>query len=315
MDHAAKLREALSRACSEARAGAVALSGGLDSTIISHLMRDRRPAGIAVISRDFVATDTTYCQAAAAAAGMRLHTVMPDAGDLLGYVPDTVRMLGCFADTAVRNALVMYAAISEAKRLGMGSLATGDGADELFAGYGFLARLEGAALRGELDRLRGIMRFSSHVMGEQMGVQIESPFLHPDVVRTASALPPHLLVGRRGDTLMGKWILRRMFADEIPDMIAWRHKSPMQDGAGTAGLTGLLDSVIPDDSFAERTKIILNRDGIRIRTKESLYYYGQYLKCFGAPRPADGGRACPDCRCAVPSDQRSCRMCGAFPVP
>ena len=315
VDHDARLRDALSRACSEARAGAVALSGGLDSTIISHLMRDRRPAGIAVISRDFVATDTVYCQAAAAAAGMRLHTVMPDAGDLLGYVPNTVRMLGCFADTAVRNALVMYAAISEAKRLGMESLATGDGADELFAGYGFLAKMEGGALRAELDRLRGIMRFSSHVIGEQMGVRIESPFLHPDVMRVASALPPHLLVGRRGDAPTGKWILRRMFAGDIPDMIAWRPKSPMQDGAGTAGLTGLLDSVIPDDSFAERVMIVASRDGIRIRTKESLYYYEQYVKCFGAPKPADGGRACPHCRCAVPSGLRSCRMCGAFPVP
>lgn len=315
MDHAEELREALSRACSQASAGAVALSGGLDSTIISHLMRGRRPVGIAVISRDFVATDTTYCQAAAAAAGMRLHTVMPGAGDLLGYVPDTVRMLGCFADAAIRNALVMHAAISEAKRLGIESLATGDGADELFAGYGFLAKMDGGRLRAELDRLRGIMRFSSHAMGERLGIRIESPFLHPDVVDVASALPPHLLVGERGDARMGKWILRRAFAGDIPSMIAWRPKSPMQDGAGTSGLPGLLDSVMPDDAFAERAKIILNRDGIRIRTKESLHYYEQYVKIFGAPKPAGGGRACPDCRCAVPSGLRSCRMCGAFPVP
>lgn len=315
MDHAKELREALSRACSEARVGAVALSGGLDSTIISHLMRDRRPAGIAVISSDFVATDTTYCQAAAAAAGMRLHMVMPGAGDLLGYVPDTVRMLRCFADAAIRNALVMHAAISEAKRLGIESLATGDGADELFAGYRFLAKMDSGDLRAELDRLRGIMRFSSHVMGERLGIRIESPFLHPDVMRVASALPPHQLVGRRGDMRMGKWILRRVFADDIPDMIAWRPKSAMQDGAGTAGLTGLLHSVMPDDSFAERARIILNRDGIRIRTKESLYYYEQYLQCFGAPESAGGGRACLDCRCAVQPGLRSCRMCGAFPVP
>ena len=126
--------------------------GGLDSTIISYMLRDHRLPAIAVISRDFVATDLTYCQAAAAAMGMRLSVAMPDAAELLEGVSETVRILGCFGESTIRNALVMYVAISEAKRMGIGSLATGDGADELFAGYGFLVRADPAVLRAELDR-------------------------------------------------------------------------------------------------------------------------------------------------------------------
>ena len=314
MDPARLLHDVLRKACSDARIEGVALSGGLDSTIISHMLRDRRLPAVAVISRDFVATDLTYCQAAAAAAGMRLSVAMPDTAELLEGVSETVRMLGCFGESTIRNALVMYVAISEAKRLGMASLATGDGADELFAGYGFLVRTDLAALRADLDRLRGIMRFSSHAIGERLGVRIESPFLHPDVVRVASSLSPSRLVGEYGGTQAGKLILRRLFEGEIPQVIVRRPKSPMQDGAGTAGLKGLLESLIADELFAERAGDILERDGIRIRTKESLHYYEQYVRHFGPPKPARGGRACQYCHCALHPDLRSCRMCGAFPV-
>lgn len=314
MDAARLLYDALRRACSEARIEGVALSGGLDSTIISYMLRDRRLPAIAVISRDFVATDLTYCQAAAAAMGMRLSVAMPDAAELLEGVSETVRILGCFGESTIRNALVMYVAISEAKRMGIGSLATGDGADELFAGYGFLVRADPAVLRAELDRLRGIMRFSSCTIGESLGVRIESPFLHPDVVRVASSLSPGQLVGEYGGAQAGKLILRRLFEGEMPQTIVRRPKSPMQDGAGTSGLKDLLESLITDELFAERAGEILARDGIRIRTKESLHYYEQYLRHFGPPEPARGGRACPDCRYSLLPSLRSCRMCGAFPV-
>ena len=97
-------------------------------------------------------------------------------------------------------------------------------------------------------------------------------------------------------------------------VIVRRPKAPMQDGAGTAGLKDLLESLITDEVFAERAGEILGRDGIRIRTKESLHYYEQYLRHFGPPEPARGGRTCPDCHCALRPGLRSCRMCGAFPV-
>jgi asparagine synthase (glutamine-hydrolysing) len=314
MDQTKILHDALQKGCSEAHIGGVALSGGLDSTVISHMLRDRHLPAIAVISRDFVATDLTYCQAAAAATNMRLNVVMPNTTELLEGVSETVRILGCFGESTIRNALVMYMTISEAKKIGIDSLVTGDGADELFAGYGFLVRMDPDMLREELDRLRGIMRFSSHTIGKSLGVRIESPFLHSDVVRVASGLPPGQLVGEYGGARVGKMILRRLFEGKIPQTIVRRPKSPMQDGAGTAGLKDLLESLITDDLFAERAGEILERDGIRIRTKESLHYYEQYLRHFGPPKPARGGLACTDCRCTLHPNLRSCRMCGAFPV-
>lgn len=309
-----RLYDALHKACEEMRIRGVALSGGLDSTIVAHMIKDHHLPAITVLSHDFDATDTTYCRTAAAATGAKMHLATPSTAELLEYIPETVRIMRCFGEAAIRNALVMYVVISTAKRNDITSLATGDGADELFAGYGFLIRTSHTRLRLELDRLAKIMRFSSHTIGEYLGVRVESPFLHPEVRKIAASLPPFKLVGEYGGVQMGKMILRRLFEGSIPDGIVWRAKSPMQDGAGTSGLKGLLESRISDDVFAERAQAILYQDGIRIRTKESLYYYEQYIKCYDAPEPARAGRTCPDCRCALSPGLRSCRMCGAFPV-
>lgn len=43
-------------------ASCISLSGGLDSAIIAYIIRNRKPDAIAVIAKDFVATDLTYCQ-------------------------------------------------------------------------------------------------------------------------------------------------------------------------------------------------------------------------------------------------------------
>ena len=317
MDAARRIYEALQRACAEDPAEGVALSGGLDSTIIARMMPSRPLRGVAVISMDYPGEDLAYCRTAAAATGVSLHMAMPEAAELLQGASETVRILECFSDTIIRNALAMYVAVSEAKKLKIRSLATGDGADELFAGYGFLVRAKPSELRAQLDRIWGLKRFAANPIGESFGVRIISPFLHPGVAEAAKSLEPDQLVGERGGVRMGKMALRRAFADSLPQDIVWRPKSAMQDGAGTTGMKSLLDSLTTDHSFSEEAQSILERDGVRIRTKESLYYYRQYVRHFGPLRRRRGGqgdRACPDCQCAVPPKLKSCRMCGAFPV-
>ena len=59
-------------------------------------------------------------------------------------------------------------------------------------------------------------------------------------------------VKNENDKRYGKWILRKTFEEYIPKQIAWRAKSPMQDGSGTAGLTNLFESIIDEEKFVEK---------------------------------------------------------------
>ena len=76
----------------------------------------------------------------------------------------------------------MYMAIKSIKDLGENSLITGDGSDELFAGYNFFLNKSPEELEKEQERIWNTMHFPSHVIGENLGVKIESPFLNDKVV-------------------------------------------------------------------------------------------------------------------------------------
>ena len=325
---AARLRAALDgavRACP--RGSVLALSGGLDSSIIAHLAGssgEGPSSAVAVIARDFVAADLTYCQMAAESAGLPLRIVEAGTAELLDAAAAAVESLRTFNDIEVRNSAAAHvaarAALDTAREGGGGEpcLVTGDGADELFAGYSFLVAKRPSELPGELARMRRIMRFASHEIGRSLGVRVASPFLDAAVAGIASSLGPEMMVGRGpggGGAACGKWILRRAFEDVLPPAIAWRKKVPIQDGSGTAGLAGMLDSLVGDEPFEAQRAEVAAEDGVDIRTKESMYYYRLYRRRHGRPPPAgDGEAACPHCRCGVGADDRYCRMCGAYPV-
>jgi len=142
-----------------------------------------------------------------------------------------------------------------------------------------------------------------------------SPFLDDKVIQLSNELPTDLLVRKENHDTYGKWILRKMFEDKIPKAVAWRKKSPMQDGSGTAGLPHFFDSVMDDTTFSDKIKKIQNEDGIRIRTKESLFYYETFKKYFDKPKDRHEGKlSCPDCGQAIGDDSKFCKMCGAYPV-
>ena len=302
----------ISDACSGCKSKSIAMSGGLDSTILAYFLKDKLDCGTAIIADDFTATDLTYCQTASKEFNLQLSINFVSTKDLLGAVERTIDILGNFNDIEIRNNVVMYLAIKWAKEQGFSGIISGDGADELFAGYNFLLNKSPDSLEGELDRIRDIMHFPAQTIAKSLGVVIESPFLDDRIITFARNLPTDFKVRMKDNKMYGKWILRKAFERFIPKTITWRTKSAMQDGAGTAGLAGLFDSVIDDHTFAEKKRQI-RQDGVIIRTKESMYYYEIYKKTHGLDFGGDSGTKCPYCGFGT-GDSKFCRMCGAFPI-
>lgn len=292
----------------------LSLSGGLDSTILAYFLRDKKISTVSIISDDFVSSDLTYCQMVTQRFDIPLSIKMCQIDEIYSGIEETIKILGNFNDIEIRNNVVMYLAILEAKKAGHHTIMTGDGADELFAGYSFLVNKDTSELKTDLQRIARIMHFPSQKIGQSLGVTVESPFCRKEVAEFAQSLPADLLVREHEGKKFGKWILRKAFEDKIPSAIAWRHKSPMQEGAGTQGLTRFFEIAIPDSVFAEKAAKIKETDGVTIRSKESLQYYEIYRKNFGAPPSGKSGTTCPDCRHQIEQDSKFCRMCGRFPL-
>ena len=307
-----KIIEILQAATESCKAKHLSLSGGLDSTILAYLLKEKKPEGIAIISKDHTANDLTYCQMAAQAFDLHLDIKSYDISQILQAVEKTIQILGNFNDIEIRNNVVPYLAISEIKNAGFDSIITGDGADELFAGYNFLLEKSDKDLKSDLSRLAKIMHFPSQKIGKTLGILVEAPFCHPEVIEFAKNIPIPSLVNMHNGKKYGKFILRETFDGMIPSQIAWRQKSPMQDGSGTQGLTQFFDVATPDDIFLDKIKKIHQDDNVLLRTKESLFYYETFKKYHKLNQSSDN--SCPDCHHTIEENSKFCRMCGRFPI-
>ena len=308
-----KLYQILEEVCNSCESELIALSGGLDSSTLSHFLKGKKVEGIAIIPEDFVSTDLTYCQRISKETEIPLTIYNSTTLEILEAVENTIKILKNFNDIEIRNNVVMYLAIKWAKDNNKKSIITGDGADELFAGYNFLVNKSEKELESEIKRVCSVMHFPTQKIGKYLGIKIESPFLNQKVIEMANHIPSNLKVKEENGIKHGKWILRKTIENHIPEQIAWRKKSPMQEGAGTVGLTNLFESIINEEKYVEKKLTVEKKDQVIIRSRESMYYYEIFKKFYGTPVEDDVESKCPYCKHGT-NNSKFCKMCGAFPI-
>ncbi|MFN4336102.1 MAG: asparagine synthase-related protein [Candidatus Nitrosocaldus sp.] len=305
---------------SDSRVGML-LSGGLDSSILAALASSSMSDAIfALCIGHGDAQDTKYARIVADRFRMRLLIKYISIDEMLNAAREIVRIMRSFDPMEVRNSIVLYLAMKELKEYGLRHVITGDGCDEIFAGYSYLLRMSNEQLEHELTRLERIMHFSSIAIADALGMSVSLPYL--DVLDYAKSIPLELKVNEYEGKRYGKFVLRSCFEHLIGKDIAWRVKMPMEQGANTSILSNYLASLVGDEYLARRSKECLDKERVRIRSKEHLYYYEIYRSMFGAPYLMDssdssngiGKARCSECNAYVSVDTRFCRICGAFPI-
>ena len=251
----------------------IAFSGGLDSSILAEIKKEQNLNAITIISKDFLATDLSYSQITAKHIDIPLEIKYVSIDQMLGAIESTIKILKNFNDIEIRNSIVPYLYMNALKEKNITNVITGDGADEIFAGYNFLLKKDHNELKNELKRIKKIMHFTSQKIANKLGMSIQMPFIDEKIIELVETLPINLLINQKNGIKFGKWVLRKAFENTLPTNVIWRKKTAMQDGSGTTNLTKLFDSIITDDIFTKKVKKIKSECNIKIRTKESLYYY------------------------------------------
>ena len=303
----------LTNAVNECKSDWIALSGGLDSSILAHLRKDQKPQTMTIITKDFLGTDLTFAQIIAKHLGLNLSLIQVSMEEVLDSINETIKILGNYNDIEIRNSIVPYIYLTTLKKKGVDSVITGDGADEVFAGYNFLLKKSDEEIGEELKRIKKIMHFPSKDIARSLNMKVETPFLNEELIKFSDEIEISKKINVKDGEKFGKWILRETFEKYLPNNITWREKSPMQDGSGTNNLTGLFNTIITDDIFTQKKTRILEEDGVYIRTKESLHYYECFRKTNSVKKSNSDNR-CPDCDYEIAPNSRFCRMCGKFPI-
>jgi asparagine synthase (glutamine-hydrolysing) len=240
----------------------VFLSGGLDSSIIAALaakvaaQRGERLPTFAVGTPG--SADVLAARAVAEHLGTDHHETSYGAEEALAAVPEVVRSIESFDPSLVRSAVPNFFLAREAARH-VKVVLTGEGADELFAGYAYLRGLDDEALHAELVRtVEGLhhvnlQRCDRVTMAH--GLEARVPFLDRAFIDLALRIPPALK--QPGDGAPEKALLREAFAGTLPEAILWRDKAEFGDGSGARDvLADAIDGLVSDEELeAERHEL------------------------------------------------------------
>ncbi|MDQ3849964.1 MAG: asparagine synthase (glutamine-hydrolyzing) [Actinomycetota bacterium] len=239
-----QLRDTLVRAVerrmmADVRIG-VFLSGGLDSSIIAAIAaRTARRCGY-VLPTFAVGTDDSPDLAAARlvaeSLGTEHHERVYSEEEAREVLPAVVRSIESFDPSLVRSAVPNYL-LSELTARTVKVVLTGEGADELFAGYEYVRDFgTDEDLHDELVRtvesLHGLNLQRCDRVTMAHGLEARVPFLDLDMIALSLAIPAGWKTSD-GDR-QEKLILREAFAGWLPDEILWRDKAQFGDGSGAA---------------------------------------------------------------------------------
>jgi asparagine synthase (glutamine-hydrolysing) len=310
MDICEQLRNKLEEAAERSRADGILLSGGLDTGILAFVARPG--TGFTVALKGSPAPDLVYSEKIARLLGIEHKKMEFTTEQALASLHEVVRILETF-DLALPNDLSIYLALKLARERRIRSVMTGDGADELFAGYSYMAELPPEDLGRYIRKLSQNWHFSASELGRALDVEVEQPFLDEDFVRFALEISPELKV-KDG---VGKYILRKSFEGLLPPEIVWRRKEPIEYGSGSTKLHEIINNMVTDEEFQSAKTAV----DIKFLNKEHFFYWRIYDEVVGeipkaspsAPSPFTGEgsgevKSCPCCGAGM--GRYHCRTCG-----
>ncbi len=254
------------------------LSGGLDSSVMVALARPRVNKLHTFAAGMAGAPDLEFARIAANFLGTEHHERVIQPEEMFAALGDVIYALESFDAWLIRSSVMNYLVAQTAADY-VPAVFSGEGGDELFAGYEYLKSLDPASLPAELvdivNRLHNTALQRVDRCSSAFGTVAHVGFLDDGVVDYALQIPARLKLHEGVE----KWVLRKAMEDTLPDSVLWRTKAKFWQGAGVEDfLARHAEEKISDADFKHERTL---SDGVRLNTKEELFYYRIFRERFG----------------------------------
>jgi len=281
-----RLREMLSEAVQKRWMSDVPLgcflSGGIDSSLICAISKQHFDhLDTFSVGLEGAAIDLEYARKVADFLGTDHHEYIYTKDEVLEALPYVIYHLESFDPALVRSAIPCYF-VSRLASDYVKVILTGEGSDEVFAGYHYIKGFKNKedVYEETVRILTGLHNMNlQRVDRATMAHSIEGrvPFLDISFVEYVMSIDPRLKQAGKGSRIE-KWLLRQAFSGYLPDEVLWRPKAEFAAGCGSERLiTDLAQSEISDAELEEEKELL--RD-VEISSKEELYYLRIFRSFF-----------------------------------
>ena len=266
------LIEAMEKRTQDFKKIGIIFSGGIDSVLVAYLAARMVPEVVCYTGGVKGSHDIAYARQIAQRLGLKLKVAELDQDSVEKLVPEIINVIEDANAGQVEVALPVYSAVKLAHQDDMKVMLTGQGADELFGGYSWYAKV---AEKEGYKKLRErmvedlLLLYKETLEREDKitmahSIELREPFLDPEVIRVALATELRLNVKGGHDTL-GKHVHRRLAQSlGIPKDIAYRVKEAAQHGSG---MHDVIDAIAIRRGFDDSTVPSSYLDSLRLRER------------------------------------------------
>ncbi len=214
----------------------VAFSGGVDSALLCKLMSNCANHRYYAVGLQG-SHDLNYAQHAARLLKVDLQTIELNENDLEMFIPFVIEAIESCSPLDIAIALPLYVLAQHAETAGFSSILTGQGADELFAGYAKYANMHSAsndtlnfALENDILNIAKDNLERDNLAAAAHSLDVVLPYLDPRVVVFALALNATWKLHNG----INKYVLRRVAEQVMPHELAYKRKKAIQYGTGVS---------------------------------------------------------------------------------
>ncbi len=253
----------------------ISLSGGLDSSIVAMLanLDAGRLHSFSVGMEG--SEDLGAARKMATVLGTHHHERIYTEEEMLDALPKVIYHLESFDAALIRSAIPNFFLAEMASRH-VKVILTGEGADEIYAGYDYLRAYDHPQkLQDEMIDITTALHNTNLQRADRIpmafGLEARVPFLDVKSVALGLGLPAQWKVH---SDKPAKFLLRRAFSADLPDEIVNRPKQKFSKGAGSSDMIAqIAEREISHAEFESERAHVLHDLDYCLPNKEALYYY------------------------------------------
>jgi asparagine synthase (glutamine-hydrolysing) len=214
----------------------IIFSGGVDSVLVALIAKQMCDDVTCYASGFADSPDVQYAKKAAKELNLKLKVSILDKENIMKELRNIIVAIESTNHLQVDVAIPIFFAVKAAAEDNIRVLLTGQGADEIFAGYpwypGVLKEKGAKALtKGLWSDIKNLYKDTlerEDKITMYHSIELRVPYLDPDVIRVGMSISEKLKI-KGGEA---KYIHRKLSERMgVPEFISWRPKSPAQNGS------------------------------------------------------------------------------------